>query len=233
MLPRLPLRTAKRFFADDAREVAELLRHQVSLGLDLRGGSHLLLQVDMNTVEQERLNSLVDEVRTQLVAAKVGYSDLAATANHVSFTVRDNGRMKDVRDIVNKINSSMDVQIGATGTVTLTPNQAALIQRRNSAIDQSIEIVRRRIDETGTKEPTIQREGDDRILVQLPGVENPEHVKELSGDGEDDVPARRSERRAARCARRQSCRRATCCCRARRRPTASRRNITSCAAASW
>ena len=66
-------------------------------------------------------------------------------------------------------------------TVTLTPNQAALIQRRNSAIDQSIEIVRRRIDETGTKEPTIQREGDDRILVQLPGVENPEHVKELIG----------------------------------------------------
>jgi preprotein translocase subunit SecD len=157
------------------------LRHQVSLGLDLRGGSHLLLQVDMNTVEQERLNSLVDEVRTQLVAAKVGYSDLAATANHVSFTVRDNGRMKDVRDIVNKIDSSMDVQIGATGTVTLTPNQAALIQRRNSAINQSIEIVRRRIDETGTKEPTIQREGDDRILVQLPGVENPEHVKELIG----------------------------------------------------
>jgi protein-export membrane protein SecD len=157
------------------------LRKQMSLGLDLRGGSHLLLQVDMNTVEQERLTSLVDEVRTQLVAAKVGYSDLAATANHVSFTVRDNGRMNDVRSIVAKIDPTIDIQIGATGTVSLTPNQQGLIQRRNSAIDQSIEIVRRRIDETGTKEPTIQREGDDRILLQLPGVDNPEHVKEIVG----------------------------------------------------
>jgi protein-export membrane protein SecD len=157
------------------------LRHQVSLGLDLRGGSHLLLEVDMNVVEQERLNSLVDEVRTQLVAAKIGYSDLAAAANHVSFTVRDAGRMNDVRGIVNKLDPGMDVQIGTSGTVMLTPNQQALIQRRNSAIDQSIEIVRRRIDETGTKEPTIQREGEDRILVQLPGVENPEHVKEILG----------------------------------------------------
>ena len=157
------------------------LRHQVSLGLDLRGGSHLLLEVDMNVVEQERLSSLVDEARTQLVAAKIGYSDLAATANHVSFTVRDTGRMNDVRGIVNKLDPGMDVQIGTGGTVTLTPNQQALIQRRNSAIDQSIEIVRRRIDETGTKEPTIQREGEDRILVQLPGVENPEHVKEILG----------------------------------------------------
>jgi len=157
------------------------LRKQVSLGLDLRGGSHLLLQVDMNTVEQERLNSLVDEVRTQLVAAKVGYSNLAATAGHVSFTVRDDGRMNDVRNIVNKIDSSLDVKIGAGETVTLTPDPAALIQRRTSAVDQSIEIVRRRIDETGTKEPTIQREGEDRVLVQLPGVENPEHVKEILG----------------------------------------------------
>jgi len=157
------------------------LQRQVSLGLDLRGGSHLLLEVDMNAVEQERLNSLVDEVRTQLVAAKIGYTDLAATANHVSFTVRDAGRMNDVRGIIDKIDPSLDTQIGAGGTVTLTPNQAALIQRRNSAVDQSIEIVRRRIDETGTKEPTIQREGEDRILVQLPGVDNPEHVKELLG----------------------------------------------------
>ncbi|HEY1504682.1 MAG TPA: protein translocase subunit SecD [Stellaceae bacterium] len=157
------------------------LHRQVSLGLDLRGGSYLLLQVDMTTVEQERLNSLVDEVRTQLVAAKIGYSDLAATANHVSFTVRDGGRINDVRDIVTKIDPTLDVQIGTGGAASLTPNQQALIQRRNSAIDQSIEIVRRRIDETGTKEPSIQREGDDRILLQLPGVDNPEHVKELIG----------------------------------------------------
>ena len=157
------------------------LRNQISLGLDLRGGSHLLLEVDMSTVEKERLNGLVDEVRTQLLADKIGYTDLAATADHVSFTVRDTARMNDVKAIVTKIDPGMDIQVGANGVVTLTPNQAAVIARRSAAVNQSIEIVRRRIDETGTKEPTIQREGDDRILVQLPGVENPEHVKELLG----------------------------------------------------
>src|ERR1700761_8174258 len=134
------------------------LRNQISLGLDLRGGSYLLLQVDMDAVEKERLAGLVDEVRTQLLAAKVGYTDLAATADHVGFTVRDTARISDVKDIVNKIDPDMDVQISPAGLVTVTPNQQALIARRSAAVDQSIEIVRRRIDETGTKEPTIQRE---------------------------------------------------------------------------
>src|SRR5579862_697647 len=156
-------------------------KKQISLGLDLRGGSHLLMEVDMGAVEKERLASLVDEMRTQLNQAKIGYTDLRADAGRVSFTVRDLDRMKDVRDIVTKVDPDIDVQIGATGAVSLIPNQAALQARRIAAVDQSIEIVRRRIDETGTKEPTIQREGDDRILVQLPGVDNPEHVKELLG----------------------------------------------------
>ena len=164
-----------------ARWPSFLPHKQVSLGLDLRGGSHLLLEVDMGAVEKERLAGLVDEIRTQLTGAKIGYTDLHADANHVAFTVRDLDRIKDVRDIVTKIDPDIDVQIAANGAASLTPNEVALTQRRASAVDQSIEIVRRRIDETGTKEPTIQREGDDRILVQLPGVENPEHVKEILG----------------------------------------------------
>jgi protein-export membrane protein SecD len=156
-------------------------KKQISLGLDLRGGSHLLLEVDMSTVEKERLNALVDEVRTQMLAAKIGYSDLRADTSRVTFTVRDADRMKDVRDIIAKIDPDLDTQVATNGTVSLSPNQVALTKRRATAVEQSIEIVRRRIDETGTKEPTIQREGDDRILVQLPGVENPEHVKELLG----------------------------------------------------
>src|SRR5215469_10305117 len=154
---------------------------QVALGLDLRGGSHLLLEVDMGAVEKERLAGLVDELRTQFTAAKIGYTDLRAEADHAAFTVRDLDRIKDVRDIVTKIDPDINVQIAANGAASLTPNEVALTQRRASAVEQSIEIVRRRIDETGTKEPTIQREGDDRILVQLPGVENPEHVKEILG----------------------------------------------------
>ncbi len=156
-------------------------KKQVSLGLDLRGGSHLLLEVDMSAVEKERLAALIDELRTQLVAAKIGYTDLQSDSTHATFTVRDLDRINDVRAMITKIDPAIDIQLAANGVASLTPNQVAMTQRRTSAVEQSIEIVRRRIDETGTKEPTIQREGDDRILLQLPGVENPEHVKELLG----------------------------------------------------
>jgi preprotein translocase subunit SecD len=156
-------------------------KKQVSLGLDLRGGSHLLWEVNMAEVETERLAGLVDEVRTQLTAAKIGYTDLRADASRVTFTVRDLDRIKDVRDIVSKIDPDLDVQIAANGVTILTPNQAAQIRRRSDAVDRSIEIVRRRIDALGTKEPTVQREGDDRILVQVPGFDDPERLKDVVG----------------------------------------------------
>ncbi|HKT20168.1 MAG TPA: protein translocase subunit SecD [Stellaceae bacterium] len=156
-------------------------KHQVSLGLDLRGGSYLLLAVDMAAVEKEQLAGVVDDVRQRFNAAKIGYTGLTSDANHVTFTLREPGDAAQVRDIVGKISTDLDIQIGPGGTVTLTPNPAVLAQRRASAVSQSIEIVRRRIDETGVREPSIQREGDDRVVVQLPGLANPEHIKELLG----------------------------------------------------
>jgi protein-export membrane protein SecD len=156
-------------------------RHQVSLGLDLRGGSYLLLAVDMAAVEKEQLASVVDDVRQHLSAARIGYTDLTSNASHVSFNLREPGSAGQVRDIIAKISSDLDIQISSAGAVTLTPNQAVLTQRRNSAVAQSIEIVRRRIDESGVKEPSIQREGDTRIVVELPGVGNPQHVIDLIG----------------------------------------------------
>src|SRR5215831_4646700 len=154
---------------------------QISLGLDLRGGSHLLLEVDMNQVIRERLNAAVDSARTELRNAQIGYTGLAVQGNQVAFTVRDLEKVDAVRAIAKKIDPELDPAVGADGKVTLTFNEAALTARQRSILDQSIEIVRRRIDETGTKEPTIQREGADRILVQLPGIDNPEHVKALLG----------------------------------------------------
>jgi preprotein translocase subunit SecD len=154
---------------------------QVSLGLDLRGGSHLLLEVDMNQVLRERLNAAVDSARTELRNARIGYTGLAVQGNQVTVTVRDLDRLNDVRGIVKKIDADLDAQVDPDGKVTLTFNESALTALKRSILEQSIEIVRRRIDETGVKEPTIQREGDDRILVQLPGIDNPEHVKELIG----------------------------------------------------
>jgi len=156
-------------------------KHQVSLGLDLQGGSYLLMAVDMSAVEKEQLAGVVDDVRQRFSAAKIGYTDLTSNASQVTFNLREAGDAAQVRDIVAKISSDLNIQISPSGAVTLTPDPAVLAQRRASAVSQSIEIVRRRIDETGIREPSIQREGDDRIVVQLPGLANPEHVKELLG----------------------------------------------------
>jgi preprotein translocase subunit SecD len=153
---------------------------QLNLGLDLRGGSYLLLEVDMSAVVRERLENVVDSMRSELRAAKIGYTGLEATPTEARLTLTDPTQADAVREIARKVDSEIDTTIDS-GHVVMKFNQAALQARRLSAVDQSIEIVRRRIDETGTKEPTIQKEGEDRILVQLPGVDNPEHVKQLLG----------------------------------------------------
>src|SRR5665213_3215781 len=158
-----------------------LPHRQISLGLDLRGGSHLLLEVDMSSVERDRLSALVDELRSAMLAGHIGYTNLGVQGDHVAFTLRDTARLDDVRAAIAKADPAVDVTVSAGGDITVRPQPVALEARKRSAVEQSIEIVRRRIDETGTKEPSIQREGDDRILLQLPGVDNPEHVKELIG----------------------------------------------------
>src|SRR5690348_11001314 len=142
-----------------------LPKKQVNLGLDLRGGSYLLYEVDMKSVLRERLGDVVDGLRNEFRAAKppIGYTGLAAGGDHVSFTLRQPDRTDEVRAIIRKVDPDMEVTVGPDGTFTLKFTQAALQARESQVVGQSIEIVRRRIDETGTKEPTIQREGADRI----------------------------------------------------------------------
>ncbi|MBV9861156.1 MAG: protein translocase subunit SecD [Alphaproteobacteria bacterium] len=154
---------------------------QVALGLDLRGGSYLLLQVDVAAAQRERLNSLTDSVRNVLRDAKIGYTGLNVEGDAIVFAVRDEDRIEDARTALAKVDPDLNVSIDSDGSGNMRFSTVATEARRQQAVDQSIEIIRRRIDETGTKEPTIQREGQDRILVQLPGVDNPEHVKALLG----------------------------------------------------
>jgi preprotein translocase subunit SecD len=156
-------------------------KKQVSLGLDLRGGSYLLYEVDMQSAEKDELNNIVEELRTQFAAQKIGYTGLAVDGDHVAFVLSDKGRENDVRQIVQKISPGLQLTISAADAVSITPSAPDLEQRRASAVEQSIEIIRRRIDETGTKEATIQRVGQDRILVELPGIDDPERVKALIG----------------------------------------------------
>ena len=165
-----------------------------SLGLDLRGGSYLLLEVDLDAVVRERLESLADSARTRLRGADIGYVNLAANpaARSISFRVRDPARVPEaarlMRELANPIPTGaggtvpdLEVTTAPDGTVSATLTEAGLRAKATGAVEQSIEIVRRRIDETGVVEALIARQGQNRILVQLPGVEDPNRIKELLG----------------------------------------------------
>src|SRR5712692_5924612 len=158
------------FSATQLAHLPRFIPHrQVALGLDLRGGSYLLLEVDVAAAQHDHLNSIVDSVRNALRDAKIGYTRLNVD------------RIDAARQALGKTDPDLTIEIGSGGAGTMRFSAVATETRRRQAVEQSIEIIRRRIDETGTKEPTIQREGQSRILVQLPGVDNPEHVKALLG----------------------------------------------------
>ena len=164
----------------------------VHLGLDLRGGSYLLLEVDMKAVVKERLDSLADGVRQALRERRIFYQTLEPQPdqNRVLLRLRD-ARQTDTAAAALKpligqdaATGRPDVAIGSdpNGTITLTLSAPALAARAAGAVNQSIEIIRRRIDETGVLDPQITRQGQDRIVVQLPGVGDPDRIKKLIGE---------------------------------------------------
>jgi len=153
---------------------------QVSLGLDLQGGSHLLLEVDTKTVIRESMEALVDAMRGDLRKARIPYKGLGVTGNGTTVTIKDPAKVEEARKLLVALGETTRVQTDGN-KITMTMSEREIRDRTTAAVQQSIEIVRRRVDETGTREPTIQRQGDDRILVQLPGVEDPERIKRLLG----------------------------------------------------
>lgn len=154
---------------------------QISLGLDLRGGSHLLLEVKVSVVIAERLEALVDSIRTELRKSGIRYTGLGSDGHVARVTIKNEADMEKAYSLINPIDNGFVTSSADGGLITATMTDQAISQRRISAVEQSIEIVRRRIDETGVREPTIIRQGEDRILVQLPGVDDPERVKRLLG----------------------------------------------------
>jgi preprotein translocase subunit SecD len=183
-----------------AESLPDWLPHkQVNLGLDLQGGSHLLLEVEADVVVQERLVALEQSIRQSLRPTKsrkrIGYRELGVRGDAVMLTIRNPDQIDLAVDEIKKLavpvqgnavsglpggrDITVDVVNGNQIRVALT--EEAIRERRRNAIEQSIEIVRRRIDELGTREPTIQRQGDDRILVQVPGLQDPERLKAILG----------------------------------------------------
>lgn len=153
----------------------------VNLGLDLQGGSNLLLEVKVDDVIKERMGSVEDSVRQVLRENKIRYQNLRAGDKEVTVKIDNlNSRNKAV-SAFRKIDNELNVEEADDGLIKISYTDVALNKLKIKIVEQSIEIVRRRIDELGTKEPVIQRQGTDRIVVQLPGLQNPEYVKTLLG----------------------------------------------------
>ncbi len=158
----------------------------VHLGLDLRGGSYLLLQVDVAALGKERLDTVTDRTR-QALAGK--YRSLAEPPgeNRVAVVLRDPAQAQAAIDVLRTVAANpdgtqdFDAATRPDGSLSLTLNDAAMRARAAGAVQQSIEIVRRRIDATGVLDPQITQQGDNRIVVQLPGVDDPDRIKQLLG----------------------------------------------------
>ncbi|MBO6289429.1 MAG: protein translocase subunit SecD [Alphaproteobacteria bacterium] len=153
----------------------------VNLGLDLQGGSSLLLQVKMDDVLKDKMATLEDSVRQSL--RRTRYQNLQSDKDGVSVKITDFKARDKAKEAFRKLDEGLVVEEdeNGEGIVTIRYNEQALAQLQSRVIDQSVSIVRRRIDELGTKEPIVQGQGTDRVLVQLPGVQNPESVKILLG----------------------------------------------------
>jgi preprotein translocase subunit SecD len=166
-------------------------RHVV-LGLDLQGGSHLLLQVDSGAVRKERLQSLSDDVLRVLRQARIQFTGRAIVGNGVQVHITRDTDMDNALAKLRELSTPLSGILGASGqrsidvtanagVITLTPTDAALTERIRQAVEQSIQIIERRVNELGLVEPTIQREGLDRILVQVPGLQDPSRLKNVIG----------------------------------------------------
>src|SRR5690242_12164797 len=168
-------------------------QRRLVLGLDLQGGSYLLLSLDANYVRKDKLDQVRDDVRRTLRDARIGYTGLATKADSVEVKItRDNEvetALAKLRDLSQPLGGllgsngqrSLEVADAGGGLIRLTVPQAAINDRIRQTIDQSIQIVERRINQLGTVEPVIQRQGSDRILVQVPGLQDPTRLKELLG----------------------------------------------------
>src|SRR6201994_481869 len=167
-------------------------RHLV-LGLDLQGGSYLLLEVDSNYVKKEKLDQVRDDVRRTLREAKIGYTGLATKGDSVEVRITKDtdqqAALSKLRDWSQPLGGllgssgqrSLDVSDARGGVIRLTVPQSAITDGIRQTIEQSIQIVERRVNELCTVEPLIQRQGTDRILLQVPGLGDPSRLIELVG----------------------------------------------------
>ena len=167
-------------------------KDKMTLGLDLQGGSHIMLKVERADVIKDRLQSTIDDVRTKLREANIGYTGLSGSGQTVQVRVRDLTQIEAAKTALKPltaVTAGGGLTTGAVTEVTMEDSPDGLIKfnvtdagidyRVASAATQSIEVVRRRVDQLGTTEPIIQRQGKDRIIVQVPGLQDPGRLKAI------------------------------------------------------
>ncbi len=163
---------------------------RINLGLDLAGGSHLLLEADLADAEKQRLQTMEDNVQTELRRdPRIQVGDVSTAGGRITFMVRDPAQLDDAVERLRTLTQP----VGLTGTrtwevsvvdatrVVLTPTRSGAEASLRDAMTVARDVVRRRIDPGGTKEITVVNQGERRILVQVPGVEDPEALKKLIG----------------------------------------------------
>ena len=164
---------------------------KISLGLDLSGGSQLLLEADIADAAKQRLAAMEDTVATELRRGtpKIEVGDISTSGGRLSFMVRDptelDAAFERLRTLTQPVgltgSRDWDVSVVDSTRIVLTPTQSGTANALKDAMTVARDVVRRRIDPQGTKEVTVINQGDRRILVQVPGVEDPEALKSLIG----------------------------------------------------
>ena len=174
-------------------ENTKIIDKQINLGLDLQGGSYLLLEINTEPLIKERLQEKIIPIKKYLNENKLKYSNFVISDKFINFNLTNPNDTEKFEKIFflkekNSINpyisnyNSYELDFKANeNEIKVMFSKYGLLNLNNSALKQSIEIVRRRVDETGTKEPSILQRGDKRILVELPGLKDPERIKNLLG----------------------------------------------------
>ena len=173
--------------------ISKYVDKKINLGLDLQGGSYLLLEIDTEPLVNERTQGKVIPIKKFLNENNIDYQNFKLDNNSIRFQINDPNKIKKFEMLFfNKEKNLINTFISDYNTFELNLNidknnvkiffsKYGLLSLNNAALNQSIEIIRRRIDDIGTKEPTILQRGDKRILVELPGLKDPDRIKRLIG----------------------------------------------------
>ena len=179
--------TLSNFLSDDNK----LINKKINLGLDLQGGSYLLLEIDNRPIILQKLQVKLTSLKNDLIKNDIKFKNIKVIDNKILFDVDEVHKNKFIKIFEDKnstINNYFDKYKAfefeyeiINETISVFYSKYGIIELKNSSIDQALEIVRRRIDELGTNEPNILKRGNERILVELPGLNDPSRIKNLLG----------------------------------------------------